>query len=56
MKLTLSINSNKHEIDCAPSETLLAAVRRLGFYGVKFGDKHGLSGSDTVTHEAIRFL
>ena len=48
MNITLTINGNKHEISCAPSETLLAAVRRLGFYGVKFGDEQGLSGSDTV--------
>lgn len=48
MNITLTINSNKHEIDCAPSETLLSAVRRLGYYGVKFGDEGGLSGADTV--------
>ena len=48
MKLQLSINGTKHELDCHPSESLLSAVRRLGFYGVKFGDEHGLSGSDTV--------
>src|SRR5512142_1162246 len=48
MKLTLTINAEKYEIDCAPSETLLSAVRRLGFYGVKFGDEQGLSGADTV--------
>ncbi|HEX6270115.1 MAG TPA: hypothetical protein VFZ43_07770, partial [Anaerolineales bacterium] len=48
MKLALSINTNKHEVDSAASETLLSVVRRLGYYGVKFGDEHGLSGSDTV--------
>jgi len=48
MNLTLTINSSKYEVDCAPSETLLSAIRRLGFFGVKFGDEHGLSGSDTV--------
>src|SRR5512142_108533 len=48
MKLTLTINAEKYEIDCAPSETLLSAVRRLGFYGVKFGDEQGLTGADTV--------
>ena len=48
MNITLTINSNKHEVDCAPSETLLAVVRRLGYYGVKFGDEGGLSGADTV--------
>jgi len=46
--MNLNINGTKHELDSAPSETLLSAVRRLGFFGVKFGDEHGLSGSDTV--------
>ena len=48
MNITLKINGIDHTTDIAPSETLLAAVRRLGFYGVKFGDEHGLSGADTV--------
>ena len=48
MKLNLNINGIKHELDCAPSENLLIAIRRLGFFGVKFGDEQGLSGSDTV--------
>ena len=48
MKLQFNINGTKHELDCVPSETLLVAVRRLGFFGVKFGDEQGLSGSDTV--------
>jgi len=48
MNITLTINGNKHEISCAPSETLLAVVRRVGYYGVKFGDEQGLSGADTV--------
>ena len=48
MKINLTINGSTYEIDSAPSETLLAVVRRLGFYGVKFGDEQGLTGSDTV--------
>jgi len=48
MNITLTINSIKHEVECALSETLLSVVRRLGYYGVKFGDEHGLSGADTV--------
>ena len=48
MIVQLTINATKHELDCVPSETLLAVVRRLGYYGVKFGDEQGLSGSDTV--------
>src|SRR5262245_2871799 len=48
MKLTLTINGTEHELDIAPSDTLLSAVRGLGYYGVKFGDEQGLSGADTV--------
>ena len=48
MNITLTINGNKHETTCATSETLFAVVRRLGYYGVKFGDEQGLSGADTV--------
>ena len=48
MKLQLKINGTNHEVDCAPSDTLLTVVRRLGYYGVKFGDEQGLSGADTV--------
>ncbi len=48
MKLKLTINAKTHEIDCLPGETLFAVLRRLGYYGVKFGDEQGLSGSDTV--------
>ncbi|NUQ86591.1 MAG: molybdopterin-dependent oxidoreductase [Anaerolineales bacterium] len=48
MNLTLKINGIEHTLDSPPSETLLTAVRRLGYYGIKFGDEHGLSGADTV--------
>src|SRR5574341_1050427 len=48
MRLALTINAKRHEVDCTTSETLLSDVRRLGYYGVKFGYEHGLSGSDTV--------
>lgn len=48
MNITLKINGIEHTIESLPSETLLTAVRRLGYYGVRFGDEHGLSGADTV--------
>ena len=48
MMVQLTINATKHDVDCVPSETLLSVVRRLGYYGVKFGDEQGLSGSDTI--------
>jgi putative selenate reductase molybdopterin-binding subunit len=48
MNITLKINGIEHVLDTAPSITLLAALRGLGFYGIKFGDEQGLSGSDTI--------
>ncbi len=48
MNLSLKINGTEYQIDAPPSTTLLSALRGLGFYGIKFGDEDGLSGSDTV--------
>ena len=48
MNITLKINGNEHTIEFPPSTTLLAALRGLGYYGIKFGDEQGLSGADTV--------
>ncbi len=48
MNITLHINGIDHEIEAPPHTSLLSALRGLGFHGVKFGDEHGLSGSDTV--------
>src|SRR3990172_2788643 len=48
MNITLMINGTEHKVTISPSETLLAALRGLGFHGVKFGDEQGLSGADTV--------
>ena len=48
MNITLKINGIEHTIDTTPSTSLLAALRGLGFYGIKFGDEQGLSGSDTI--------
>ncbi len=48
MTINLNINGTRHEVDCVPSETLFAIIRRLGLYGIKFGDEQGLTGADTV--------
>ncbi|MGE5642071.1 MAG: molybdopterin cofactor-binding domain-containing protein, partial [Byssovorax cruenta] len=48
MNITLKINGIEHIIDTPPSTTLLAALRGLGFYGMKFGDEQGLTGADTI--------
>lgn len=51
MKLQLTINAKNYELDCEPGESLFSALRRLGLYGVKFGDEQGLSGADTVLYD-----
>ena len=48
MNIQLKINATLYEIEIAPSETLFSVIRRLGFYGIKFGDEDGLTGADTV--------
>ncbi len=48
MNIQLKINTTFYEIEIAPSETLFSVIRRLGFYGIKFGDEDGLTGADTV--------
>jgi putative selenate reductase molybdopterin-binding subunit len=48
MNIALHINGTDYALYTAPSTTLLAALRGLGFHGVKFGDEGGLSGSDTI--------
>jgi putative selenate reductase molybdopterin-binding subunit len=48
MNLSLTINGILHTLDCPPHTSLLTALRGLGLHSVKFGDEHGLSGSDTV--------
>src|SRR5687768_14164490 len=48
MNITLKINGVEHTVDLASSVTLLAELRGLGFYGIKFGDVQGFSGADTI--------
>jgi putative selenate reductase molybdopterin-binding subunit len=48
MELLLRVNETNNEIEISPGDSLLKTLRRLGYFGVKFGDEHGLSGVDTV--------
>ena len=48
MDIKLIINGSPQELQIEPSDTLLAVLRRFGYYGIKFGDEQGLSGTDTV--------
>jgi len=48
LNINLTINATQLTIETTPSETLFSVLRRLGYYGIKFGDEQGLSGADTV--------
>lgn len=48
MQITLIINGEKKTLDVQLHERLLRVLRRAGYYSVKFGDEHGLTGADTI--------
>jgi putative selenate reductase molybdopterin-binding subunit len=48
MQITLTINGEKKTLETTPHERLLRLLRREGYFSVKFGDEHGLSGADTI--------
>jgi putative selenate reductase molybdopterin-binding subunit len=48
MRISLTINRQERVFDISPSETLLAVLRRAGFFGVKHGCEDGSCGACTV--------
>lgn len=44
MHIALLINQQQHTLEVSPDETLLSALRRLGYYGAKFGCDTGECG------------
>jgi putative selenate reductase molybdopterin-binding subunit len=48
MNVQMKINGTDVDLDLDPADTLLHALRRLGYHGIKFGDEHSLTGADTV--------
>ena len=48
MQIVLSINGEEHELTIQPHERLLRVLRREAVWSVKFGDEHGVTGSDAV--------
>ena len=48
MKISLIVNAQHHTLEVSPGDTLFLVLRRLGYYGIKFGDEQGLSGVDTI--------
>lgn len=48
MKIILNINNVGHEVEAAQGESLLAVLRRLGYYGAKHGCETGECGACAV--------
>jgi len=48
MQINLTINDESKTWDIAPNETLVAALRRDGYFGVKHGCENGACGACTV--------
>lgn len=48
MEIDVTINGEGQTWRIAPHERLLRVLRRQGYFSVKFGDEHGLSGVDLI--------
>jgi putative selenate reductase molybdopterin-binding subunit len=48
MEIFLNINTETHQVNTQPGETLLKLLRRMGYYGVKHGCESGNCGACTV--------
>lgn len=51
MEITLTINDESKTLEVAPNETLLRALRRNGYFGVKHGCENGECGACAVLLE-----
>lgn len=48
MQIDVTLNGEERTLTIAPHERLLRVLRREGFFSVKFGDEHGVTGADMV--------
>lgn len=48
MQIHLNINQQEHEVSVAPGESLLAVLRRLGYYGARRGCENGECGACAI--------
>lgn len=48
MLITLIVNNEQKTLNVQPHERLLRVLRREGYFSVKFGDEHGMTGSDAI--------
>jgi putative selenate reductase molybdopterin-binding subunit len=53
MKIALGINGQERTLDILPHETLLAVLRREGYFGVKHGCEDGSCGACTVLVDGV---
>jgi putative selenate reductase molybdopterin-binding subunit len=53
MKLSLTINGTERTFEASPCETLLAVLRREGYFGVKHGCEDGSCGACTVLVDGV---
>ncbi len=48
MTISLNINGRSHSLSVAPTDTLMHALRRAGFFTVRFGSHDGQTGAAAV--------
>lgn len=48
MEISLNVNGRSHTINAHPTDTLMHALRRAGFYSVRFGSHDGATGAAAV--------
>ncbi len=48
MQMSLSVNGQEVTIEASPTDSLMAALRRAGFYSVRFGSSDGVTGAAAV--------
>ena len=48
MNISVVLNGTRHDVACAPGETLLAVLRRLGCASVRYGSGSGETGAAAV--------
>jgi len=53
LNISLTINSREHTLHILPHETLLAVLRRAGYFGVKHGCEDGSCGACTVLIDGL---
>ena len=48
MTISLTINNQPLDINCAPTHTLLQALRLAGYFSVRFGSDDGQTGAAAI--------